>query len=129
MARRKELGEGFVKIVKQMAISESQATYALPAKARPFDVRPPQQRPAGKPYVSAWGVFQFNRDAWTCLVPKSERPTRRSFIPDAPVGAGGCKGCRGDREGASCRGTPRPPRKSSVPSINMPINLKTAVEG
>ncbi|HIK33001.1 MAG TPA: DUF882 domain-containing protein [Oscillatoriales cyanobacterium M59_W2019_021] len=64
VARQHNLGETFVKTVKHLATTESGAMYARPANI--FNVLPPSQR-GGKPYISAWGVFQFNRDAWRSL--------------------------------------------------------------
>lgn len=43
-------------------MNESSATLGRPADR--FDVRPESQRAPGEPYVSAWGVWQYNRDAW-----------------------------------------------------------------
>ncbi|MDY7016339.1 MAG: peptidoglycan-binding domain-containing protein, partial [Cyanobacteriota bacterium] len=68
VARQQNLGEIFVKTVKHLAKTESGATFARPAdnNVRPFNVLPKAQR-GGKAYISAWGVFQFNRDAWRSL--------------------------------------------------------------
>ncbi len=62
LAGQENLGQVFVDTVAHLAETESGAMFARPANA--FDVRPPGQRPAGTSYVSAWGAFQFNRDAW-----------------------------------------------------------------
>ncbi len=68
VARQQNLGETFVNTVKHLAHTESGAMFARPAdnQVRPFNVLPPSQR-GGKPYISAWGAFQFNRDAWRSL--------------------------------------------------------------
>lgn len=54
----------FARVVAHLAQTESGATFALPANI--FNTLPPGQR-GGAPYISAWGVFQFNRDAWRNL--------------------------------------------------------------
>jgi len=59
------LGNVFVATVKHLAQTESGARFALPANI--FDARPQPQRPAGKALITAWGAFQFNRDAWRAL--------------------------------------------------------------
>lgn len=64
-ARQHGLGEVFVSVVSHLAQTESGATYARPANT--FDARPPAERPPGKALITAWGVFQFNRDAWRSL--------------------------------------------------------------
>ena len=68
LAQQQNLGNIFVKTVKHLATTESGAMFARPAdnRVRPFNVLPRGQR-GGKPYISAWGVFQFNRDAWRGL--------------------------------------------------------------
>ena len=92
-AKQEKLGSIFVKAIKQMAIIESGARFALPATF--FNANPPSKRSTGKKLVTAWGVFQFNRDAWTCLYSKNERTSKKSYIPKTPKGTPGCKGCRG----------------------------------
>ncbi len=87
------LGETFVKTVAQMAKTESGARYALPANN--FNANPPSLRPPGKAFITAWGVFQFNRDAWTCLFSESERNTRPSYIANGTAGCSGCAGSGG----------------------------------
>jgi hypothetical protein len=59
------LGDVFVRTVRHLAETESGACFGLPAHT--FDARPPAQRPAGKGLITAWGAFQFNRDAWRSL--------------------------------------------------------------
>ena len=90
-ARKHNLGNTFIKAVKQMALSESGATFALPA--RNFNANPPSLRPPGKGLITAWGVFQFNRDAWTSVIPGSSRSSRRSFKPKGDSGCGYREGC------------------------------------
>ncbi len=87
LAREKRLGSVFEAAVRQMALTESQATFALPANK--FDARPPQLRPPGKRLITAWGVFQFNRDAWTSQFSKAER--RRPRRSRVERGEGGCQ--------------------------------------
>ena len=91
LARNYNLGEVFVATVKNVAQKESGATYARPAIR--FDARPPRQRPRGKPLITAWGVFQFNRDAWTSVVPCQVRQNRRSWIPQGSRGCSTSCGC------------------------------------
>ena len=90
-ARAHGLGETFVAVCKNLAQFESRAIYALPANI--FDARPPSARPPGKSIVTAWGVFQFNRDAWTALVPPAERASRASFVPAGTAGCSARRGC------------------------------------
>jgi peptidoglycan hydrolase-like protein with peptidoglycan-binding domain len=59
------LGAAFTAVVTHLAETESGTTFALPANI--FDARPPAERPSGKSLITAWGVFQFNRDAWRAL--------------------------------------------------------------
>lgn len=59
------LGDVFVSTLKHLAQTESGARFGLPANI--FDARPKEQRPAGKSLITAWGAFQFNRDAWRAL--------------------------------------------------------------
>ena len=93
LAKNEKLGSVFVKAIEQMAKSESQARFALPAIL--FNANPPSDRLPGEKLVTAWGVFQFNRDAWTCLYPEKERTSKKSYVPKATKGTQGCKGCRG----------------------------------
>lgn len=79
------LGPTFVKLCEQMAITESGATYGLPANT--FNADPPDQRPPGVRLITAWGVFQYNRDAWTARFPAEQRRHRRSWVER---GSGGC---------------------------------------
>jgi hypothetical protein len=65
IARPLFLGEIFIKTIKHLSHTESGGRFGLPANI--FDVRPKGERPSGKPYISAWGAFQFNRDAWRAL--------------------------------------------------------------
>ncbi len=65
IARAQGLGEVFVKTLKHLAETESGGMFALPANI--FDARPKEQRPTGKYLITAWGAFQFNRDAWRSL--------------------------------------------------------------
>ena len=90
VARAKRLGDTFVHTVVQMAKSESGARYGLPA--RNFNANPPRLRPTGKGLITAWGVFQYNRDAWTCLFSEAERRRRASYRRHGKLG---CRGCRG----------------------------------
>jgi hypothetical protein len=55
----------FAESVRHLAHTESTATFGLPA--RTFDARPKLAREPGKPLITAWGAFQFNRDAWRAL--------------------------------------------------------------
>ena len=64
-ASKHRLGEWFVKLMIDLAKTESGGTYALPANI--FDARPRSQRPADKSLITAWGVFQFNGPAWCSL--------------------------------------------------------------
>jgi peptidoglycan hydrolase-like protein with peptidoglycan-binding domain len=86
-AGRHSLGDAFTEVVSHLAQTESGAMYARPADT--FDARPPAQRPSGKSLITAWGVFQFNRDAWRSLpgVPKSAFPWGASAAEevDRPV--------------------------------------------
>ncbi len=88
-AKKQRLGSVFVKTVVQMAKTESGGTYARPAVA--FNALPEEKR-GGKRLVTAWGAFQYNRDAWTCLISAADRPKRISYVPN---GTPGCSGCRG----------------------------------
>lgn len=65
LAREEMLGDVFVAVVRHLAETESGGIIARPADA--FDARPPAQRPAGRSIITAWGAFQFNRDAWRSL--------------------------------------------------------------
>jgi murein endopeptidase len=58
-------GDVFVKTLKGLSQTESGARFALPANI--FDARPKEQRPVGKPFITAWGAFQFNAGAWRAL--------------------------------------------------------------
>ncbi len=90
-AREQGLGDTFVKAVKQMARTESGARFGLPANI--FDARPKAERPEGKKLITAWGVFQFNRDAWTALIPRAERRSQRSWIANGVRGCASADGC------------------------------------
>lgn len=90
-AESTRLGSTFVKACQQMALTESGATYALPA--RTFNNDPPAQRPPGKGLITAWGVFQYNRDAWTARIPGPQRRTRRSWVPNGTAGCEAAEGC------------------------------------
>ncbi len=90
IAKAQRLGDAFVRTVVQMAKTESNGRYALPANN--FNANPPKQRPKGKGLITAWGVFQYNRDAWTCLFSETERKTRASYRQHGKLG---CRGCRG----------------------------------
>ena len=48
---------GFTSAMEALAINESGARFALPAWT--FDSRPKAERPPGKSFISAWGVFQW----------------------------------------------------------------------
>lgn len=65
VAEQQDLGDDFTKTVKHLAKTESGGQFARPANN--FDARPPSQRPEGKGLITAWGTFQFNRDAWRSL--------------------------------------------------------------
>ena len=65
LARAQAFDEVFVTTVRHLAETESGGMFALPAHT--FDARPKAQRPAGKSLITAWGTFQFNRDAWRSL--------------------------------------------------------------
>ncbi|HEV8241947.1 MAG TPA: hypothetical protein VGS57_21460 [Thermoanaerobaculia bacterium] len=58
------LGDTFVRTVSHLARTESTARFGLPANV--FDARPAAAR-GGKPLITAWGAFQFNRGAWRAL--------------------------------------------------------------
>ena len=64
LARSHGQGEIFVTTVKHLAQTESGAMFGRPANI--FNALPSAQR-QGKPFISAWGVFQFNRAAWRSL--------------------------------------------------------------
>lgn len=64
IARDMLMNSAFITTVKHLATTESGARFALPANI--FNALPPEQR-GGKPLITAWGVFQFNRDAWRAL--------------------------------------------------------------
>jgi len=64
LARAQGLSESFVRTIVHLAFTESTARFGLPANN--FDNRPPAAR-SGKDLVTAWGAFQFNRDAWRSL--------------------------------------------------------------
>ncbi|MES1241873.1 MAG: D-alanyl-D-alanine carboxypeptidase family protein [Acidobacteriota bacterium] len=65
LARAQGLGDAFVRTVRHLAETESGARFGLPANI--FDARPAGERPSNKPLITAWGAFQFNRDAWRSL--------------------------------------------------------------
>jgi hypothetical protein len=65
IARTHGLGDVFVRTVRHLAETESGARFGLPANI--FDARAADQRPPGKKLITAWGAFQFNRDAWRAL--------------------------------------------------------------
>ncbi|MGK7915757.1 MAG: peptidoglycan-binding protein [Prochloraceae cyanobacterium] len=92
LAREQRLGNVFVKTIIQMARTESGGTFALPANI--FDARPSWERPSGKGLITAWGVFQFNRDAWTPLIPEASRRSKRSWVrQDSRIGCRSRAGC------------------------------------
>jgi hypothetical protein len=64
-ATAQNLGDVFRRVMMDLARTESNATFGLPAHT--FDARPTGQRPSGKARITAWGVFQFNRPAWCAL--------------------------------------------------------------
>ncbi len=70
LARQQGLDETFVQTVKHLAKTESKGQFARPANI--FDARPPSERPEDKGLITAWGVFQFNRDAWRSLTGDKE---------------------------------------------------------
>ncbi|MCL3861586.1 peptidoglycan-binding protein [Actinotalea sp. K2] len=90
-AESAHLGATFVRVCQQMALTESGATYGLPAHT--FNNLPPDQRPPGKGLITAWGVFQYNRDAWTGRVPGAERRAKRSWVPRGSAGCEAADGC------------------------------------
>ena len=65
LAEQKQLGSVFVTTLAHLATTESGGRFALPANS--FDARPESMRPPGKPLITAWGAFQFNRDAWRSM--------------------------------------------------------------
>jgi hypothetical protein len=65
IARAQMLDEVFVTTIRHLADTESGGRFALPANK--FDARSQANRPAGKRLITAWGAFQFNRDAWRSL--------------------------------------------------------------
>lgn len=80
MASRFGLGEPFVRAVVQLAEGESRGgTFALPADN--FNALPPAQR-RGASLITAWGVFQHNRDAWRAL--STPQPWDLDGRPAAP---------------------------------------------
>ncbi|WP_299414669.1 hypothetical protein [Acaryochloris sp. IP29b_bin.148] len=92
LAQAQGLGIVFVQTIVQMARTESGGTFALPANN--FDARPPKDRPLGKGLITAWGVFQFNRDAWTPLFASGVRRQQKSWIPKDPkIGCQSKGGC------------------------------------
>ncbi len=91
VAETRGLGGGFVRVVQDLALGESGASYALPAHT--FDSRPAPDRPSGTRLITAWGVFQFNRDAWTQQIPLDERRSRRSWIGTSIRGCEDPSGC------------------------------------
>ena len=90
-AMKHGLGPTFVKAVEQMARTESGATFGLPANT--FNANPPHLRPPGKRLITAWGTFQFNRDAWTSLIPGSQKNSYKSFKSKGDAGCGSDSGC------------------------------------
>ena len=95
-ARSHGLGAAFVSVLEVLADNESNATYALPARV--FNNLPPSQRGSGERLITAWGVFQFNRDAWTRalqrLLPDPQwRQGRVSWIPRGQAGCENPLGC------------------------------------
>lgn len=60
--------QGFQRVIRHLAQTESGGTFALPAsnRYRPFNALPREQR-GGAALITAWGVFNFNRDAWRAL--------------------------------------------------------------
>lgn len=69
-------GPVFSKTVEHLAQTESGAMLGRPANT--FDARPKHERPAGKALITAWGCFQWNRDAVRQPVP-GQPPTRAAF--------------------------------------------------
>ncbi|MDH3661339.1 MAG: penicillin-insensitive murein endopeptidase [Alphaproteobacteria bacterium] len=90
VAKAQKLGDAFVRTVVQMAKTESNGRYALPANT--FNANPPKLRPKGQGLITAWGVFQYNRDAWTCLFSEAERKKRVSYRQHGKLGCSGCRG-------------------------------------
>lgn len=84
LASAEGLGAGFVAFVDELGEGESGLCFGRPANN--FDARLQAgyskadakrrrlvpdvntKRPAGKDLITAWGVFQFNRDAWRSIV-------------------------------------------------------------
>jgi hypothetical protein len=64
IAQQHDLGSTFVRAVIHMCERESGGRFALPANI--YNTLPKPQR-GGDAYISAWGAFQFNRDAWRAL--------------------------------------------------------------
>lgn len=70
-----------------LVLAEKESGATLARAANIFDLRPSEQRPTldsgdKKPYVSAWGCYQFNRDAWRGLRNKP------SYLPEYKLGIG-----------------------------------------
>lgn len=65
LARAKGLGEVFSRTVKHLSQTESGGTFARPANI--FNALPKEQHREGRNLITAWGAFQFNRDAWRAL--------------------------------------------------------------
>jgi hypothetical protein len=89
-AQAQELGETFLELVLHLAQTESGQMFARPANN--FDARPPEER-QGRDLVTAWGVFQFNRDAWTALIPAGEHSSKPSHVPQGTSGCSAAPGC------------------------------------
>ena len=66
----------FAETMRVLVHNESGGRFALPANI--FNVLPSDQR-GGKSYISAWGAFQWNRDAWRSL------SGRRAIGPVTPT--------------------------------------------
>ncbi|QGZ90771.1 peptidoglycan-binding protein [Microcystis aeruginosa] len=82
IARSTGLGQTFVTTVRHLAHTESKGIFARPANI--FNILPPSQR-QGRPYISAWGVFQFNRDAWRSLAGVSQTAFPWDSTPDEEI--------------------------------------------
>lgn len=83
IAEDEALDRLFVDTLAHLAMTESGGMYARPANV--FDARPPGQRPEGVPLITAWGVFQFNRDAWRHLPGTRDSAMPWDCTPDEEV--------------------------------------------
>lgn len=72
----------FTETVLALGRNESNLTLGLPAST--FDARPPEQR-GGRPLITAWGVFQYNRGAWRAEVSGNGEPWEATVRAEVEV--------------------------------------------